>query len=106
MIPHFVHIAGHLKTGANGSLSKKTPIPCATWIKTGALKPGKLGLSCKANPCSDAGTGDTRNIKNDYTIKETWETTLREDFEPLSSERVTVSVERGLDENVESTHPG
>ncbi len=39
-----------------------------TWIKTkregvksgcsGALKPDMLGLSCKANKCSDAGTGD------------------------------------------------
>ncbi len=41
-----------------------------TWIKTkregvyvksgrsGALKPGKLGLGCEANKCSDAGTGD------------------------------------------------
>ncbi len=25
---------------------------------SGALKPGKLGLSFKANKCSDAGTGD------------------------------------------------
>ncbi len=39
-----------------------------TWIKTkregvnsrhfGALKQGKLGWGCKANKCSDAGTGD------------------------------------------------
>ncbi len=39
-----------------------------TWVKTkregvksghsGAFKPDKLGLSCKANKCSDAGTGD------------------------------------------------
>ncbi len=26
--------------------------------RSGALKPGRLGLSCKANKCSDAGTGD------------------------------------------------
>ncbi len=25
---------------------------------TGALLPGKLGLNCKANKCSDAGHGD------------------------------------------------
>ncbi len=39
-----------------------------TWIKmkggggksgfSGALKPDRLGLSCKANKCSDVGTGD------------------------------------------------
>ncbi len=45
-----------------------TPLPI-NWIKTkrgrgvksgrsGARKQGKLGLSCKANKCSDAGTGD------------------------------------------------
>ncbi len=26
--------------------------------RSGAHRPGKLGLSCKANKCSDAGTGD------------------------------------------------
>ncbi len=25
---------------------------------SGALKPGRLGLGCKVNKCSDAGTGD------------------------------------------------
>ncbi len=26
--------------------------------RSGALKPDRLGLSCKVNKCSDAGTGD------------------------------------------------
>ncbi len=26
--------------------------------RSGAIKPGELGLSCKANKCNDAGTGD------------------------------------------------
>ncbi len=46
----------------------QTEIPCVPWIKAqgedvnsgrpGAHKPDKIGLSCKANKCSDAGTGD------------------------------------------------
>ncbi len=27
-------------------------------LRSGALRPGKLGVSCKANKFSDAGTGD------------------------------------------------
>ncbi len=50
---------------------------CITWIKTkregvksersGAPKPDKLGLSCKANKCSDAETGGLGALSTHYT---------------------------------------
>ncbi len=49
-----------------------------TWIKTkredvksgrsGALKPDRLGLSCKANKCSDTGTGDLGVLTTHETL--------------------------------------
>ncbi len=44
----------------------QTPIPCVPVAQkegvksgySGALKPGLLGLSCKANKCSNVGIGD------------------------------------------------
>ncbi len=55
----------------------QTPIPCVPWIKTkredvksgssGALKPDRLGLSCKANKSSDAGAGDLGGLPTHET---------------------------------------
>ncbi len=48
--------------------AEQTHIPCVTWTKakkegvnsgrSDALKPDKLGLSCKANKYSEAGNGE------------------------------------------------
>ncbi len=57
----------------------KRPIPIASSSRldygvksgrSGTLKLGKLGLSCKANKCGDAGTGDLGVLTTHETLAE------------------------------------
>ncbi len=48
--------------------------PLSPWFKIkrggvkSTLKPGELGLSCKANQCNDAGTGDLGVLPTHNTL--------------------------------------